>query len=145
MNCHLVILKRPYLESILNGDKTIELRLTKTKPAVFGRVLPGDKLFLKASGGPVYGAASVSYVEYHANLTPKQIRRLKLQHHHAIRGSDAVWDSLMNRKYGFLVWLANVRRIDPIYIEKKDLRAWVMLTPGKDFGLLASMDDSSSK
>jgi ASC-1-like (ASCH) protein len=140
MNCHLVILKQPYLEWILSGEKTIELRLAKSRPPVFGRVLPGDELFLKASGGPVCGRAAVSYVEYHSNLTAEQIRQIKARHNHAIRGSDAIWDSLMDRKYGFLVWLANVRRIDPTYIAKKDWRAWVMLTPGKDFGLLAGMN-----
>ncbi len=137
MNSHLVILKRPYLDMILTGEKTIELRLSKTKPAVFGWVLPGDELFLKASAGPVCGMARVSYVEYHANLTAAQIRQLQLRHNHAIKGPEAVWDSLLDRKYGFLVWLANVRRIDPLYIDKKDLRAWVILTPGKDFGLLS--------
>jgi hypothetical protein len=143
MNGHLVILKQPYLELILTGQKTIELRLAKTRPAMFGRVLPGDRLFLKASGGPVSGVAEASGVEYHANLTPRRIRHLKSQHGHAIGGSDAVWESFMDRKYGFLVWLANVRRIEPIYIEKKDMRAWVMLTPGKDFGLLAVVNQTS--
>ncbi len=143
MNYHLVILKRPYLELILTGQKTIELRLAKTKPPVFGRVLPGDRLLLKASGGPVRGRADVSQVEYHAHLTPEQIRDLKLRYNHAIGGSDAVWESLMDRKYGFLVWLVNVRRIEPIYIEKKDWRAWVVLTPGKDFGLLATTSQAS--
>jgi ASC-1-like (ASCH) protein len=31
MNSHLVIVKKPYLDLILRGDKTIELRLTKGK------------------------------------------------------------------------------------------------------------------
>jgi hypothetical protein len=143
MNGHLVILKQPYLELILTGHKTIELRLARIRPAMFGRVLPGDRLFLKSSGGPVSGVAEATHVEYHANLTPGKIRHLKSQHGHEIGGSDAVWESFMDRKYGFLVWLANVRRIDPIYIEKKDMRAWVTLTPGKDFGLLALMDQAS--
>ncbi len=143
MNCHLVILKRPYLEMILNGRKTIELRLSKTRPPMFGRVARGDMLLLKASGGPVCGRAEVSHVEYHANLTPERILQLKHRHNHAIGGSDAVWDSFMDRKYGFLVWPANVRRIEPIYIEKKDWRAWVVLTPGKDFGLLAALGEAS--
>jgi ASC-1-like (ASCH) protein len=140
MNSHLVILKRPYLELILSGEKTIELRLSKTKPPAFGRVVPGDKLFLKASAGPVCGTASVSYVEYHSNLTAESIGELKRRHNYAIRGPDSVWDSFMDRKYGFLVWLANVRRVKPIYIVKKDWRAWVILTQGKDFGLLANTD-----
>jgi ASC-1-like (ASCH) protein len=142
MSCHLVILKRPYLELILTGTKTIELRLSKTRPPMFGRVRPGDRLFLKASGGPVCGRADVSHVEYHADLTPERIRDLKHRHNHAIGGSDAIWESLMDRRYGFLTWMVNVQHMEPLYIEKKDWRAWVLLTPGKDFGLLAALNEA---
>jgi hypothetical protein len=38
---------------------------------------------------------------------------------------------------GFLVWLADVRRIEPIRLDKKDWRAWVLLKEGRDFGLLS--------
>ena len=59
MNYHLVILKKPYLDLILAGEKTIELRLTRAKRPACGRVRPGDRLFLKPSGGPVCGLATV--------------------------------------------------------------------------------------
>ena len=50
---HLVILKKPYLNMILEGKKRIELRLHKTRRPAFGHVFAGDRLFLKASSGPV--------------------------------------------------------------------------------------------
>lgn len=52
MDYHLVILKKPYLDLILAGEKTIELRLNRAKRPAGGRVRPGDRLFLKPSGGP---------------------------------------------------------------------------------------------
>ncbi len=137
MNTHLVILKKPYLDLILSGEKTIESRLTKGKTAAFGRVQAGDKLFLKASGGPVCATATAAEVQYYPNLTPPQIAEIKQQYGHQIGGSEAVWEALMDRKCGFLVWLADVRRIEPVRIEKKDWRAWVVLTEEKNFGLLA--------
>ena len=42
----------------------------------------------------------------------------------------------LDRHSGFLVRLANVWRIAPIRIDKKDWWAWVQLTQEKDFGLL---------
>lgn len=139
MNYHLVILKKPYLDMILSGRKTIESRLTKGRTAAFGRVEAGDKLFLKASGGPVCATATAADVEYYPHLTPETVVQIRRQHGAEIGGDDAVWNELMDRKCGFLVWLGDVERIEPVVIEKKDWRAWVVLKPGKDFGLLEQM------
>jgi len=136
MNYHLVILKKAYLELILSGRKTIELRLSRGRLPLFGRVQPGDRLFLKISAGPVCAKASVADVKYYQTLTPPMIAQIKRQYNDQIMGGDAVWESLMDRKSGLLVWLQDVRRIEPIRIEKKDWRAWVVLSKGKDFGLL---------
>lgn len=137
MDYHLVILKRPYLEMILRGEKTIESRLTRARTPAFGRVHAGDFLFLKASGGPVCASAKAADVKYYHDLTPERITTIKQEYGHAIGGSDAVWAEMMDRKCGFLVWLADVQRIEPVRIEKKDWRGWVVLTKEKDFGLLS--------
>ena len=136
MKHHLVILKKPYLDLILSGRKTIELRLSKGRQPAFGRVCPHDRLFLKLSAGSVCGAAAVAHVECYEDLTPQGIVQIKQRYNAEIMASDAVWESVMDRRYGFLVWLRDVRRIPPIRIDKKDWRAWVVLTPGEDFGLL---------
>jgi len=136
MNSHLVILKKRYLDLVLSGRKTIELRLTRRRCPPFGRIEPADRLFLKASAGPVSGLATVAGVTQYENLTPEGIAEIKRLYHGQIGGDDAVWESMMDRTYGLLIALANVRRIDPIHIAKKDWRAWVVLEPGNDFGLL---------
>ena len=135
-NYHLVILKKPYLDAILAGQKRIESRFIKTKHYAFGRVLPGDKLFLKESSGPVYAIAMVKAVKNFENLTPKQIIEIKQQYNHYIIGSDEYWRSKSNCRFGFLVWLEDVKSIEPVRINKKDWRAWVMLTEKENFGLL---------
>ena len=135
---HLVILKRPYLEAILAGRKRIESRFTKTKRSGFGRVSAGDKLFLKESSGPVRAVATAAAVENFQDLTPKRILELKQQYNHLICGSDNYWRSRANCAFGFLVWLEDVRAIEPVRIGKKDWRAWVVLTEKENFGLLTS-------
>ena len=135
-NYHLVILKKPYLEAILDGSKTIESRFTKTKRAHLGRVLPGDKLFLKESSGPVCATAKAATVKNFENLTPKQIIEIKQQYNHYIRGSNEYWQSKADCRFGVLVWLQDVEPIEPVRIYKKDWRAWVVLTEKEDFGLL---------
>jgi ASC-1-like (ASCH) protein len=135
-NYHLVILKKPYLDMILEGQKRIELRLYKSKHPAFGRVFAGDKLFLKISSGPVCATATVEKVKAFENLTPGRIRSLKKQYNHEIGGDHEHWQSKMDSKYCLLVWLKDIKTIQPVRIRKKDWRAWVVLTEKNDFGLL---------
>jgi len=135
-NSHLVILKKPVLEAILGGRKRIESRFTQTRRSPFGKVQPGDKLFLKESAGSVCAVATVAAVKYFENLTPKRIIELKEQYNHHIRAGDEYWQSKADCKFGFLVWLRGVRAIELVRIGKKDWRAWVVLTEQENFGLL---------
>ena len=137
-NYHLVILKKPYLDAILEGHKQIESRLTKTRHGAFGRVLAGDTLFLKVSSGPVCARATVTAVKNFENLTPGQIIEIKQRYNHYIKGSDEYWDSKMDCRFGFLAWLGDIKPCEPVRIHKKDWRAWVVLTEKEDFGLLKS-------
>jgi ASC-1-like (ASCH) protein len=134
-NYHLVILKQPYLRAILEGRKKIELRLTKSKHHGFGRVFSGDKLYIKESSGPVCATATVETVKNYQNLTPEKILRIKQQYNHQIGGNDEYWQSKIDCKFGFLVWLKDVKSIKPARIRKKDWRAWVVLTEKENFGL----------
>lgn len=135
-NSHLVILKKPYLEAILSGRKRIESRFTKTKRSAFGRVLPGDRLFLKLSSGPVCAAATVAAVKYFEDLTPKRMAEIRRRYNDDIEGSDHYWRSKANCRFGLLVWLRDIEPIEPVRINKRDWRAWVVLTEKEDFGLL---------
>lgn len=136
INYHLVILKKPYLDAILSGRKRVESRFTKTKRHAFGRVLPGDKLFLKVSSGPVCATATVAAVKNFENLTSKQILELKQRYNRYIMGSEEYWRSKTDCRFGFLAWLDDVKTIEPVRIRKKDWRAWVILTEKENFGLL---------
>ena len=46
------------------------------------------------------------------------------------------WQKKADCKFGFLVWLKDVRAIEPVRIHKTDWRAWVVLTEKENFGLL---------
>lgn len=133
---HLVILKKYYLDKILDGSKSIELRLTKTAVPPFNSIAIGDKLFLKKSSGPVCAVAKVSAFTEFKNLTPAKIARLKTEFNDKILGEDEYWKFKSDSKFAVLVWMKNVRKIKPVRINKKDWRAWVVLTESNDFGLL---------
>jgi ASC-1-like (ASCH) protein len=135
-NYHLVILKKPYLEAILDGRKSIESRFSRARHRAFGRILPGDKLFLKVSSGPVCAQATVAAVRYFENLTPEQMSRIEQRYNRYIGGDREYWRSKADSKFGFLVRLKDVAPINPRRISKRDWRAWVVLTAKENFGLL---------
>jgi hypothetical protein len=141
----LVILKKAYLDAILEGRKKIESRFTRTRHHGFGRVGAGDKLFLKLSSGPVCATATVAAVKNFENLTPERITHLKQQYNQDICASDGYWSSKMNCEFGFLVWLQGVKPIEPVRICKRDWRAWVVLTEKENFGLLKINAEKSSR
>ena len=133
---HLAILKTPYLQAILDGRKTIESRFTKTRREPFGRVSVGDSVFLKLSSGPVCALATVSAVRSFENLTPRQIIALKRRYNGQIRGSEEYWYNKKDCRFGVLLWLKDVKPIEPVRIRKNDWRAWVVLTQQENYGLL---------
>lgn len=138
MNNHLVILKKTYVDAILDGRKLVESRFSKVRSAAFGRVFVGDRLFLKVVSGPVCGTARVAAVENFEGLTPQRIAEIRRKHNSHILGPDEYWRSKRDSKFGLLAWLEEIRRIEPVRISKKDWRAWVILTENCDFGLLTA-------
>ncbi len=129
-------MKKPYLEAILAGRKRIESRFGGTRQFFFGRVQPGDKLFLKESSGPVCAVATVSAVKRFEDLTPTKIVEIREQYNSDIGGSDEYWQRKNDCRFCILVWLKDVRKIEPVRIGKRDWRGWVVLTEEENFGLL---------
>lgn len=136
MNSHLVILKKKYINAILNGEKLVESRFMKSKCNPFGKVNPGDVIFLKQSGGAVVAKASITKVVLFDCLSPELVTALKKHFNNLIQGDDQYWEDVAVRaNCGFFVWFENVEKLVPFRISKKDMRAWVVLKSGKDFGL----------
>jgi hypothetical protein len=118
------------------GTKTVESRFTRTRRAYFGSVRPGDRLFLKLSSGPVCATACAARVKYFSDLTPPKVGKIRRQYNHLIKADDDYWQSKSNCPFGMLVWLRDIKPIRPLRINKKDWRAWVVLSEQQDFGLL---------
>ena len=136
MNYHLVIFKKSYLDAILTGRKTVESRFYQTNQKHLSQINPGDKLFLKASSGPVTAEATVADVKFYDNLNPALIEQIKAKHNKQILGDDPYWKQKSNARFGILCRLKDVRPITPRFIRKFDWRAWVVLSKTENFGLV---------
>ena len=105
MHKHLAILKRPYLKAILDGDKRIEARLTKTKCPPFGQVEAGDLIYLKRTSGPICGTAKVAAVKIYENLNSSEIGKIQELYNKQICGNQSYWQSKSDCSYALLIWL----------------------------------------
>lgn len=134
---HLVILKKQYIDAILDGSKTVESRLMKGRVQPFGCIEPGDTLFFKQSSGPVCAIGTAAAVKSFENLTSAKILEIKSKYNRYILGSDEYWESKSDSVFCILTRIKSVKPIGPVWIKKKDWRAWVVLTKEKNFGLLS--------
>ena len=60
---HIAILKQPFFNMVLNGEKTIESRWSMHKVAPYNRVSVGDEILLKETGKDVTATAKVKDVK----------------------------------------------------------------------------------
>jgi ASC-1-like (ASCH) protein len=135
MRKHLAILKFPYLKAVIVGQKTIETRLTRTKRQPFGQIDVGDFVYLKQASGPICATAKVAVVKIYENLDRLEIDKIKKLYNKQICGSQSYWQSKTDCRYGLLIWLKDVKKIPPVSINKKDQRAWVVLSKDLNYGL----------
>lgn len=133
MKRHVVILAKEYFgaksiyEMILDGTKTIESRWSMHECAPYQKVEPGDLLLLKESGRPVTACATAAKVAYY-ELTPSLVDELRLQYGKEIGAEDAAaWESTRDKRYGTLIWLADVHKITPIFVPRAHGAGWIIM------------------
>ena len=110
MTTHLAVLHRRYLDNIIAGDKTIEMRLTRTRRAPFGKITTGDTIYFKQSSGPIRAVATAGKVQTLIDLTPERIAELRERYNKKITGTDDTWANKQHARYGTLIWLRDIRQ-----------------------------------
>ncbi len=129
MTKHLAILKQPYLDYILSGQKTIESRFSRLKSAPFGVIKAGDIVLLKESGGKVKGEFEVDKVLFFENMSIFDLCEIrKYENELCSYLEEDFWISRGAAKYASLIWVKNVKSYKvPYAYSKKDRRGWVVL------------------
>ncbi len=133
MSVHVAILKKPYLDAILRGTKTIESRLSKTAGPPFGRVEAGERVYLKQSAGPVRGMATAEAVFSQDGLTPRDVQAIRRRFEPRVGGDDAYWRGRVGCRFATMISLSDVEPCDvgPRY-RTQHMRAWYVLPNDAD-------------
>ncbi len=129
MRQHLAIFKKGLGEMILNGEKTIESRFSKTRMAPFEVVSVGDQVYIKVSGREIIGQFSVKKVISFEGLDEGDLAQIKQFYGQDIAADEGFWQRHQNAKYGTLIFVGATNRFitSPIRVPKKDQRAWMVL------------------
>lgn len=132
---HVAIMntKLGLIDRILSSKKTIETRWYKNKSAPYDKIKIGDRIYFKDSGGLVRASALVNKVLQFSNLNLKtsqeivdkygSVGQIDIQNHNV-----SSW--AQGKKYAILIWLEDVKSLEPFQINKKGFGsgcAWITL------------------
>jgi hypothetical protein len=125
---HLAVLKEPYLQFILKGEKTIESRFSNRRCAPYKRVEKGDVVILKRQSGPVLGLCRVSHAWFY-ELDRESWQLIRKDFTAALRAEDpGFWRERESASFATLMSIDNVHALPPISCGKRDRRGWVILS-----------------
>lgn len=100
---HLMIVHPRYIAPLLSGTKSLESRLGQDRRAPFGKVSPGDIVYIKPTGQRVVAKAIVHRVDEFEDLNPDDIVNLREVYNDRIMGGDQYWESKSTSKYATLI------------------------------------------
>lgn len=127
MKHHLAVLKPPYLNRILDGRKRVECRTGNAfHQPPWNCVAEADRLWLKASSGPVVATATVGRVLAFDKLDADRWASLRRQYGALIAAEPEYWRRPAPH-WAVLIWLHAVTPVSPFRIAKRDRRAWVVI------------------
>lgn len=124
---HIAILKQPFFDMVLSGEKTIESRWSMVKVAPYKKVSVVDKILLKETGKDVTATANVKKVQFY-ELTPEIVEDIRMKYGKQI-GTDKFedWKSTLQKKYCTLIWLDEVTPVALIKVKRSNGAGWIVL------------------
>lgn len=123
---HLAIFTEPFLSSLYSGEKTLESRISIHRIAPYGKVYPGDMVFIKRSSGPVEAVFTVGCVELY-DLAETPIELLKERYSAALCADDAFFHSKQHCRYAVIMEIKDLTLLNPFSIDKKGMQTWLLL------------------
>jgi len=126
---HLAVVRKQYLAMIASGQKRIECRILRRRLVPFQAVDTGDRVWFKQRCGPILATAKAERVRWQTLHDHRQFESIRRRYGRQICAESGFWPTEDGVWHVGLIWLKDVEVCTPIWIEKTDRRAWVVL-PG---------------
>ena len=151
---HLAIIHRRFLRMILDGSKTAEARLGKTRRLPYKGLDAGHAVYLKPPGGDLVARATAARVHRFELEGPADVRRIRAEFGPMLgdgagpdngpdngpdtvtdteAAADAYWASKADARYATIIELSAVTRIERApawYRPASNRSAWRLLGAG---------------
>ena len=108
---HLMIVPPRSVPDLLSGRRSVEPRLGRDRRAPYGRVCPGDEVFIMATGGTIFGVCTVERVDEFEGLEPADIDRLRDAYEPRANAGADFWASKQDACFATMVWLGAIRPV----------------------------------
>ena len=124
---HIAILRQPFYDMILRGEKTIESRWSQKKIAPYQKIKKGDTILFKLTGKDVTAKVKVEKVKFF-ELTPIIAEQIAIEYGKQI-GVEKFedWQTTKQKRYCTLIWLKDVTAIEPIKVQRSNGAGWIVL------------------
>lgn len=121
---HVVYLdkKADELSSLLSGDKKMIIRGATGRKLPYGRVNPGDILYLIVNDGSglIRARGEVSSVINSEKMTSEQSAALVEEHQELLQLSESQFKRWAGKRYLVLIGVVKVESLDPSLIDKSE-------------------------
>ena len=124
---HLAVVRKQYLAMIVSGQKRIECRILRRRLLPIGAVDVGDRIWFKQRCGPILATARAARVRWQTVHDRRQFESIRRRYGGQIGAEPGFWPTEDGVWHVGLIWLKDVEACTPIWIEKNDRRAWVLL------------------
>ena len=108
------------LDSLVNGTKSMILRAHNEQVLTPGQISVGDSLYFLEGPGitEIRVRGTVSYVFFSDRLTIEESYKTIIQHQDKLQLPDNQFYSVAGKQYIILVGVTDIRKTDPIILEK---------------------------
>lgn len=135
---HLAVFNEPFLALIYKGEKKIESRFSINQISPFNKIVKGDIVIMKSSGGPISGIFLAGEVYFFSNFSKEKAKEIEKKYGKSIctHYDPNFWASRTSMKYASLIKIEKLKALTPFKIEKKDRLAWSTIRLGYSHNLL---------
>lgn len=127
INCHLAVMRQPYMDYVMQGLKKVESRFSKKICAPYRCVNKGDIVLFKETGGAIRALSRVTEVKYYGYLNQEQTMGLMSNHKEELMLSEDFIEEKRESHFASIFYLGEVLPVPSIKVEKRDMRSWVVL------------------
>lgn len=141
---HVAVIHAPQVAPIMDGRKTVELRLSLQRQPWHGLVRAGERVYFKHRGGPIFATALIRLVRHHVFTTREDLREFRRSYAHAACEPTEFWNQRRASRHGVAVFFTGV---EPVFhgpalipgISSSQQAAWHALPDHEDVYPLCSV------